>query len=187
MLVAFLLVRPVGEEETARLATSLRRNWKQLENHEILDRTDLRVFDHRETAFLEGRVRDYVDMFYPCMRDVALMLHAISRQVAPSYALMETPPPRPEHLHEAMQRIILNYLVEHADKDIELDPSNLRSTKEEVPPKKPGKPDGAAGSSNSRKRTLQEQEELRRSKRVTLEPPLPPEAITGFPYPVPHA
>ena len=44
------------------------------------------------------------------MGKVGTLLCNLAQQVAPSYPLMDKPPPRADHLHEAMQRLILNYL-----------------------------------------------------------------------------
>lgn len=50
----------------------------------------------------------------------------IGIQVFPEYAWMATPPRHVDHLHEAVQRLILSYLVANADNDIELDPQLSR-------------------------------------------------------------
>ncbi|KAI0772827.1 hypothetical protein BD413DRAFT_35061 [Trametes elegans] len=41
---------------------------------------------------------------------------------------MDQPPRFDDHLHEAVQRLILNYLVEHEDDPIPLTPGVLRMT-----------------------------------------------------------
>ncbi|TFK78186.1 hypothetical protein K466DRAFT_668509 [Polyporus arcularius HHB13444] len=61
------------------------------------------------------------------MRDVALLLAEISHQTSPEYEYW-TPRPPDDHLHEAVQRLILQYLVDHLDKDIPLDPTHRRPT-----------------------------------------------------------
>ncbi|RDX55667.1 hypothetical protein OH76DRAFT_1313290, partial [Lentinus brumalis] len=71
--------------------------------------------------------------YFPAeMADVAILVASIAEQVAPEYAFWPTQPPE-DHLHEAVQRLILQYLVEHREKDILLDPNHLRPTKAESP------------------------------------------------------
>lgn len=61
------------------------------------------------------------------MADIAILLGSIAEQVSPEYAYWPVQPPE-DHLHEAIQRLILQYLVDHRDSDIALDPDNLRPT-----------------------------------------------------------
>ncbi|KAI0765119.1 hypothetical protein C8Q74DRAFT_1286327 [Fomes fomentarius] len=166
--------------------------WKQFQSHTIEDINpddgfQLPLVDPREAMFLTCPDNFYLATFLPCMRDVAYLLYKLSRQVAPSYPLMPTPPPRPDHLHEAMQRVILDYLVEHRDKDIPLDPARLRSTN--GPPKDKLKPD-TKSTANSRKRTREMGEVVggRPSKRVATlrNSSLPVAATEGFPYEFNH-
>lgn len=190
-LSALLLVRPADEEESPECANAMKRMWKQLQSHTIeaikpgTDYVDLT--DPREQTFLRCRDRRYLSALLPCMRDVAYLLYNLSRQVAPSYPLMSIPPPRPDHLHEAMQRLILDYLVAHRDKDIPLAPTRLRATADD-PPKDVPKPD--TKSANSRKRTRDGEQAIgvRQSKRIATQrnSSLPVAAHTGFPYEFGH-
>ena len=109
------------------------------------------------------------------------MLFEIAEHVHPTYPLMETPPPHPDHLHEAMQRIILNYLVAHRDNDIPLDPDNLRRTEGPPEPVEPLK--ASTSKSNKRPREF-ETTDQRPPKRLmaSKEHSLPAEATTGYPY-----
>ena len=63
------------------------------------------------------------------MKDVAELMCKISEQVAPEYGLWEWPEGkyRKDHLHEALQRLIFEYLYTHCNEDVVLDPSGLRS------------------------------------------------------------
>ncbi len=187
-LSTLLLVQPANEEETSTNSILLSRMWKEFQSHKIEDNAQaafIPVIDPRERTFLRCLDDFYLGTLLPCMRDVACLLYDLSRQVAPSYPLMPTPPPHPDHLHEAMQRLILNYLVDHRDKDIPLDPARLRSTT--GPPKDEPKADTKnTKSSRSRKRTRDAEDCIgaRQSKRIAQQrnSSLPVVAQTGFPY-----
>ena len=56
----------------------------------------------------------------PKFRSLGPMLHEMGRQIAPEYAYLEKEPPK-DHLHEAMRRLLLRYILEMKD-PIELDP-----------------------------------------------------------------
>ncbi|KAI0634298.1 hypothetical protein C8Q77DRAFT_1157138 [Trametes polyzona] len=102
-------------------------DWKSLRDHTIPDKPNRRKPDSRN-AIIEARLPDFVAAFMPEMRDVALMLWRIAKQVWPTYAQMSPLPPYEDHLHEAMQRLLLDYLVTHRDRDIPLQPGVLRNT-----------------------------------------------------------
>ncbi|OSC96926.1 hypothetical protein PYCCODRAFT_1428812 [Trametes coccinea BRFM310] len=62
----------------------------------------------------------------PAMAGVAPLLASLATHVFPSYTVMTPPPPHDDHLHEAMQRLILQYLVDNLDTPIPLLPGRLR-------------------------------------------------------------
>lgn len=181
-LSALLRVQPDAEEDDGTASEALIEHWQALAGHQIQEAQGVRIrVDRREATFLSCTREDYLELLLPCMKDVGSLLYKLAEQVAPSYALMETPPPRWDHLHEAMQRLILDYLVEHRDKDIKLNPTKLRSTE---PPKPRAPP--VQSTSNARKRTREcdGSEGQRRSKRVASmkEVNLPIQATRGFQF-----
>ncbi|KAI0325367.1 hypothetical protein GY45DRAFT_1261007 [Cubamyces sp. BRFM 1775] len=123
-----LRVRPAGGVETESSARSLRRDWKTLTSHTIPGKEDLTAgYRDPRSELLDCGKAVFVTGFLPEMQDVAELLLLMSKQVLPSYALLTPPPPFEDHLHEALQRLILNYLVAHRDTPIPLTPGVLRS------------------------------------------------------------
>ena len=190
-LSAILRVQPVDGEETALSAMSLADAWLRFGRHNIdPERIAMRrTMDEREYVFLGFcRPSYYCSLLQPCMEKVGTLLCDLAQQVAPSYSLMDKPPPRADHLHEAMQRLILNYLVDNRDKDIPLDPNRMRSTV--YPGSQANNTTSASGSNhgsvvNARKRT-REPEKDEAKKRISMrtkEFTLPVEAMTGFHHP----
>ncbi|TFK81817.1 hypothetical protein K466DRAFT_323716 [Polyporus arcularius HHB13444] len=102
--------------------------WKDLREHFIPDQPS-RYRDTRDAIFMMGDTQ-WEEHFYPEMRDVAYLLFRISQQIAPEYEYW-TPRPPDDHLHEAVQRLILQYLVDHRDMDIPLLPGRSRPTQPE--------------------------------------------------------
>ncbi|KAJ8481082.1 hypothetical protein ONZ51_g6251 [Trametes cubensis] len=129
MYSILLRVRPQNDEETPRSQSNAEYAWGILKNHYIPERDAdgvVRYYDDRQSLLYLPR-KGFASAFLPSMNDVALLLHSIAAQVNPSYALMDPLPPFEDHLHEAMQRLILQYLVDHEDKPIPLTPGVLRS------------------------------------------------------------
>ena len=124
---ALLRVQPQDESDNPTASAKLKYLWDIFEEHSIgelgIDQSDL-----REGVIFDRRLSFYTGVFLPCMHDVAVMFFHMVQQVRTSYGLMTTPPPHADHLHEAMQRLILNYLVEHRDQDIKLTPGVIRDT-----------------------------------------------------------
>ncbi|KAI0719834.1 hypothetical protein C8T65DRAFT_635338 [Cerioporus squamosus] len=130
MLAALLRAQPVSGTRESWAPKKVAELWKKLHDHEIPD--DPAEFeDQRESIFYLGPL-PWARYFHPEMRDVARLLYDIRKQVAPEYEYW-TPRPPDDHLHEAMQRLILQYLVDHRHKDIPLDPDNLRPTEAQPP------------------------------------------------------
>ncbi|TFK81814.1 hypothetical protein K466DRAFT_655989 [Polyporus arcularius HHB13444] len=126
MLAALLRVQPRSAAREPHASPPLARLWKKLQEHRTPE-GPAECYDDREGLFVVGRslwVRLY---FQPEMRDVAHLLYEIRCQLGPEYEFW-TPRPPDDHLHEALQRLILQYLVDHRDKDISLDPDHLRPT-----------------------------------------------------------
>ncbi|KAI0649937.1 hypothetical protein C8Q79DRAFT_357576 [Trametes meyenii] len=127
MYSALLRVLPAGtpEEitETKESKRNLRANWKRLYEHVILDGPE---DEDSRALLLKHSERKFKQAFLPLMEDVAGLLHKIALHVEPLYALMSPLPPYEDHLHEAMQRLILQYLVDHREDPIPLVPGRLR-------------------------------------------------------------
>ena len=102
----------------------------------------------RRSIILARRIEEWLSDFapFPELQDVGRLLYAIACQVRCEYALWDPQPPHPDHLHEAVQRLILQYLVDHKDQDVKLtgNPTRLRPVdkKPETPDSKVVKADG---------------------------------------------
>ncbi|KAI9070268.1 hypothetical protein FKP32DRAFT_1586278 [Trametes sanguinea] len=124
MYSALLRVVPQATpKETEVTQQLLNTTWKMLYEHKILDQPLQQ--DSRE-GLLAARLSEMTRTFLPEMKDVAKLLYDISMHVFPIFAVMTPPPPHDDHVHEAMQRLILQYLVDHLDKPIPLIPGRLR-------------------------------------------------------------
>ena len=101
--------------------------WRNLHGHLIPKHPD--QYDDLRHHILVKNQGAWIKLFPEVMRDVAILMSNMARQVACEYALWE-PQSKLEidHLHEALQRLILQYLVDHRDKPIPLDPDNPRPT-----------------------------------------------------------
>ncbi|KAI0634272.1 hypothetical protein C8Q77DRAFT_1271109 [Trametes polyzona] len=125
MYSVLLRVLPEGSSsETEGTHKALVYVWKCLSDHTISD--NKWTIDSR-APLLECTINQFSAPFLPEMRNVATTLHKIALQVIPSYAVMPSLPPYEDHLHEAIQRLILDYLVAHRDQDIPLQPGILRN------------------------------------------------------------
>ncbi|KAI9060891.1 hypothetical protein FKP32DRAFT_1655441 [Trametes sanguinea] len=124
MYAALLRVVPKAspkESEASREALNI--HWKMFHEHTI-PRGHSTV-DSRDPLLILS-LSAVCASFLPAMRKVALLIREISSHVYPSYAVMAPPPPNEDHLHEAMQRLILQYLVDHRNDPIPLVPGKLR-------------------------------------------------------------
>ncbi|TFK81815.1 hypothetical protein K466DRAFT_655990 [Polyporus arcularius HHB13444] len=130
MFAAILHAQPASGTREPWASKRVAELWKKLHEHEIPD-NPADYDDHREDIF-HTLALPWARYFHPDLRDVAQLLYDIRCQVAPEYEYW-TPRPPDDHLHEALQRLILQYLVEHRDKDIALDPDHLRPTQSAYP------------------------------------------------------
>ncbi|KAI0772799.1 hypothetical protein BD413DRAFT_34303 [Trametes elegans] len=117
-------VLPEDAEFSPGAQQNLAQQWTRLASHTISDTPNS---DSRPPILQITKMSHICPLFAKSMHDVALMLLKMSAQVAPSYALMPQLPPHDDHLHEAMQRLILDYLVTHLDNPIPLT-GELRET-----------------------------------------------------------
>ncbi|KAI0719842.1 hypothetical protein C8T65DRAFT_802417 [Cerioporus squamosus] len=125
IFAALLRAQPDSGAREKWATPMVAQSWQKLHDHVIPDDPN-NYHDDRESFLVMAR-SSLERHFHPEMRQVAHLLHAIGQQVAPEYEFWKPRPPE-EHLHEAMQRLILQYLVDHRNKDIPLDPENLRPT-----------------------------------------------------------
>ena len=84
--------------------------------------------DDDRQRFFNYTVGKWAAILPPEMEDCALLLFDISMHVNPDYSLWSDEI-LPDHLHEAIQRLILQYLVDHKNEPIYLDPEQTRSIK----------------------------------------------------------
>ncbi|KAI0325362.1 hypothetical protein GY45DRAFT_1330384 [Cubamyces sp. BRFM 1775] len=124
MYSALLRVTPINFNETPKDTTASKLNniWKVLQNHVIPKEPE--EVDSRTTLLFSSRA--LLGAFPPMMQPVGHLLLRIIRHVLPSYPLMDKLPPYDDHLHEAMERLILQYLVDNRDTPIILKPHTLR-------------------------------------------------------------
>ncbi|OSD01863.1 hypothetical protein PYCCODRAFT_1435875 [Trametes coccinea BRFM310] len=124
MYAALLRVVPkASPKESEESRKALDSNWKIFHEHTIPG--GYPTVDSRD-PFIALPPFALCASFLPAMRHVGLFIKDLARHVYPSYALMTPPPPHEDHLHEAMQRLILQYLVDHRDDPIPLVPGKLR-------------------------------------------------------------
>ena len=146
MVAALLRVHPKSAEREQFASEMVAMTWDTLHRHKIPDQP-LLYRDPRNEIVTMGD-NDWQTHFFPEMNDVATLLHDISRQLAPEYEFWSPRPPD-DHLHEAMQRLILQYLVEHRDQPIPLDTDYQRPTEAQTPEDK-GKTRGTSVSRHTR-------------------------------------
>ena len=122
MVSALLRVHPKGVDRETHADTNMIQTWNLLLSHEIPDKGSTST-DPRQ--MIVSKTQDpWRGLFFDEMKDVGTLLWQISRHIAPEYALWGDGL-QPDHLHEAVQRLILKFLVEHKD-PIELEPDYLR-------------------------------------------------------------
>uniref|UniRef100_A0A5K1K754 Probable 3-oxoacyl-[acyl-carrier-protein] reductase oxidoreductase (EC) n=1 Tax=Ganoderma boninense TaxID=34458 RepID=A0A5K1K754_9APHY len=122
MISALLRVHPKNVDREARAELNMIQTWELLLSHEIPDQRS-RNHDVRE-AIVKQTEDAWTLLFLGDMKDVGFLLWDISQHIHPEYALWNVGL-QPDHLHEAVQRLILQYLVDHKE-PIELDPEYSR-------------------------------------------------------------
>ncbi|KAI1792812.1 hypothetical protein LXA43DRAFT_1005225 [Ganoderma leucocontextum] len=124
MISALLRLYPEGYKPDSDALKRLAQAWEIFESHQIPKDADDHAEDLRQT-FLNKDAVAWEKILPPEMKDVAVLLCRVSMHVNPEYALWQDGLPQ-DHLHEAVQRLILQYLVEHEGNPIPLDPSQTR-------------------------------------------------------------
>ena len=102
LVVVLILAKPLGEPDEITPAFS--STWAYFDNHTISkDPHDPRndIFGQPEKAWRE--------LLHPKLSCLAGMLCKLAKQVQPEYGLLDTPP-KPDHLHEAFRRILLEQI-----------------------------------------------------------------------------
>ncbi|KAI0657455.1 hypothetical protein C8Q70DRAFT_267786 [Cubamyces menziesii] len=124
MYGALLRVTPVEftEPPDDTTVTALGEIWKVFQGHAIPGKP--KIVDTRN-ALLSDR-QTLRSAFPPVMEPVADLLLRIVPHVLPPYPSMDQLPPYDDHFHEAMQRLILEYLVDNRREPIPLEPQVLR-------------------------------------------------------------
>ncbi|KAI0325521.1 hypothetical protein GY45DRAFT_1340081 [Cubamyces sp. BRFM 1775] len=122
MYGALLRVTPMGFRETRTSTYHLSKSWEILRDHVIPEEP---TYEDTRNGLLSDAQR-LINSFPSAMEPVAKLLLDIIPHVLPPYPMMVKLPPQDDHLHEAMQRLILQFLVEHRDKPIILIPNKLR-------------------------------------------------------------
>ena len=122
MVSALLHVRPMDVEGEPEMPKVFVDAWGDLLSHRIPEAGE--GYSDPRGNFLSKEWEDWPQLFLGSMKDLGPLLFDISRQIRAEYALCGDGL-LPDHLHEAVQRLILQYLVDHDD--IPLNPHNLRT------------------------------------------------------------
>ncbi|KAL4250869.1 hypothetical protein ABKN59_008720 [Abortiporus biennis] len=160
LLVSIMRFKPLNASDEDPNLGNLRHNWAYLEEHSFVP-TVLSASKDPRSHLLGRDATNWKDILHPGLHECASLIAEMANQISPEYGLLD-PPPKEDHLHEALQRILLQYIV-NMHEDIELDPMNLRSID---PPKQPN---GVGPTSSSSKckveDTVEDATKRRRQKR----------------------
>ncbi|EJF56100.1 hypothetical protein DICSQDRAFT_175207 [Dichomitus squalens LYAD-421 SS1] len=128
MVYALLRVQPAAAPRELDPSAASASVWNTLLSHHIPGE-NFDESDEKRHEIMNRLPRKWRDLFHATMQDVALLLWQVSQHVRSEYVWWTWEGNfQPDHLHEAVQRLILQYLVDHRDKDIKLDPSRRRPT-----------------------------------------------------------
>ncbi|KAL0954092.1 hypothetical protein HGRIS_005238 [Hohenbuehelia grisea] len=137
VIVSFLLrAKPVHNAVEDDLKF-FQKAWKALMTHEVTDDDDDDV-DSR-SSLVAFDVKSWANALHPALVRLGVhnLLYALAEQVIPEYAWLDKEP-HPFHLHEAMQRILLQFIFDKRNEDpILLYTVKVREMiiQEEAPPK----------------------------------------------------
>ncbi|KAL0948293.1 hypothetical protein HGRIS_010886 [Hohenbuehelia grisea] len=101
----------------------MRSIWKAFASHKILDTTDALAHVEKDSrhAFFDRGPEDWATVLHAKLADAGLaqMLSDLSQQVQPEYIYLEPDldTKYPDHLHEAIQRILLTHMLPLWDTD----------------------------------------------------------------------
>ncbi|KAF7431131.1 hypothetical protein PC9H_006851 [Pleurotus ostreatus] len=117
VIVVFLLrALPLGQRpKKDKNMKHLIPVWKCIASHEIKSDPGSFPFDLRAMLLSSG----WEQNLHKQLGSLAPMMEELVEQVKPEYSHLPAPPPDDFHLHEAMQRILLNYAIKFSgDSDI---------------------------------------------------------------------
>lgn len=130
MVAALLRVHPDSADREEHASEPSAQTWGHLNGHTIPN--DSKASDDARDLILNYSDEQWTTRFDETMADVAALLHKMSGQVAPEYGYVEGIP-HEDHLHESAQRLLLQYLYDHRDNDVVLDPEHHRPTQPRLP------------------------------------------------------
>lgn len=96
--------------------------WEILKDH-IIKKSQ--TFDPRNFLLLMTQ-NIWLEILHPKLSPIVKMMCLLAKQVRPEYGLLN-PPPKPDHLHEAFRRIILEQILSMGEDPIPLTPNATRS------------------------------------------------------------
>ena len=117
MVSALLRAHPKGVDRESKASKAMTQTWDFLLSHDIPEQGS-GASDDRQ-MIVTKTASQWQALFLGDMKDVGTLLFQISDHMLAEYALWGDGL-QPDHLHEAVQRIILQYLVDHKQ-PIELD------------------------------------------------------------------
>ena len=117
MVSALLRAHPKGVDRESKASKAMTQTWDFLLSHDIPEQGS-GASDDRQ-MIVTKTAGQWQALFLGDMKDIGTLLFQISDHMLAEYALWGDGL-RPDHLHEAVQRIILQYLVDHKQ-PIELD------------------------------------------------------------------
>ncbi len=132
MVVFLLIAVPLGSPEEVipkdPADFPLFCAWRHIANHQVGPSQD--ICDSRAGLLAGGKL--WVQWLHPDLAHAGPLLAALAAQVSPEWGVLD-PQPRALHLHEAMQRIMLEHLYLWKEKklDVKFDAGRVRPT---IPP-----------------------------------------------------
>ena len=109
-----ILAKPLGETDEVKPLCSV--IWQSFQNH----RVNKRPKDERNDVLEQSGI-SWKEILHPKLSCLVKMLLRLTEQVQPEYALLDSQP-KPDHLHEAFRRIILEQILAMEDDPIPLTP-----------------------------------------------------------------
>ncbi|KAI0780118.1 hypothetical protein C8Q74DRAFT_1330518, partial [Fomes fomentarius] len=122
LFTALLRAQPKGIPLEQWAPDAVDNVWNILCHHTIPENGSATEAENRHGIF-GWSLREWQSVFSPIMDDIAILMYRIAEQIACEYALWDGQDAmHVDHLHEAVQRLILQYLVDHRYRPIPLDP-----------------------------------------------------------------
>ena len=118
LVVVLILAKPLDEPD--EITPALSSTWAYFDNHTI----SKNPYDPRNNIFGLTE-RAWRELLHPKLSCLAGMLRKLADQVQPEYGLLD-PQAKPDHLHEAFRRILLEQILAMDDDHIPLTPNVCR-------------------------------------------------------------